>query len=406
MDDTAEAAGVTKPLLYQHFDSKRALYLELVDSVATTMLEAIGKAVAAAGGPRQQVEGGFAAYFHLVVTHPEAFNLLFGSNVPNDPELSRAVRTVQDSIAEAIDPLIDAGLDEDHRRLLAYAMVGMAEGASHHFVATRNPVERGTEDWRRPAAWPAGWPTWPGPGCARCTRTDRPSGRAGSPGPKPDRPVGKTRPFRKLSSEVGTDSGLFGFPNPVNEVAARVVAGGVVVLSVAAIGFSSALAARPPRLRILGPGADGTATEPARPAGHAGGGPPAGPAPRLVAGPPKRFAQAIGVAFSSTALILWFGFGERTRPRGSSSGCSPPPPWPSRPSGSASAVGSSAALMRMGTHPRRCVCRLRRHQPAPSRIAPATGGRLTRARPEPRSDQPRRPASSATRPERRTAQAV
>jgi AcrR family transcriptional regulator len=146
MDDTAEAAGVTKPLLYQHFDSKRALYLELVDSVATTMLEAIGKAVAAADGPRQQVEGGFAAYFHLVVTHPEAFNLLFGSNVPNDPELSRAVRSVQDTIAEAIDPLIDAGLDEDHRRLLAYAMVGMAEGASHHFVGTRNPVEQGTEE--------------------------------------------------------------------------------------------------------------------------------------------------------------------------------------------------------------------------------------------------------------------
>jgi AcrR family transcriptional regulator len=146
MDDTAEAAGVTKPLLYQHFDSKRALYLELVDSVATAMLEAIGKAVAAADGPRQQVEGGFAAYFQLVVTHPEAFNLLFGSNVPNDPELSRAVRSVQDTVAEAIDPLIDAGLGEDHRRLLAYAMVGMAEGASHHFLAARNPVEQGTED--------------------------------------------------------------------------------------------------------------------------------------------------------------------------------------------------------------------------------------------------------------------
>ncbi|HEY7946184.1 MAG TPA: TetR/AcrR family transcriptional regulator, partial [Acidimicrobiales bacterium] len=146
MDDTAEAAGVTKPLLYQHFDSKRALYLELVDSVAQSMLEAIGKAVAAADGPRQQVEGGFAAYFQLVVHHPEAFNLLFGSNVPNDPELSRAVREVQDTIALAIDPLIDAGLDEDHRRLLAYAMVGMAEGASHHFVATRNPVAPGTEE--------------------------------------------------------------------------------------------------------------------------------------------------------------------------------------------------------------------------------------------------------------------
>src|ERR1700729_439779 len=81
MDDIAEAAGVTKPLLYQHFASKRALYLELLDSVSHTMLEAIGKAIAAAGGPRQQVEGGFAAYFPLVVSHADAFHLLFGSEV-------------------------------------------------------------------------------------------------------------------------------------------------------------------------------------------------------------------------------------------------------------------------------------------------------------------------------------
>ena len=137
MDDIAEAAGVTKPLLYQHFTSKRALYLELVDSVAAVMLEAIGIAVTTAQGPRQQVEGGFAAYFHTVVTHADAFRLLFGSDVPDDPELSRAVRHVEDSIAEAIEGLIDAGLDEDHRRILAYAVVGMAQGASRQFLATR-----------------------------------------------------------------------------------------------------------------------------------------------------------------------------------------------------------------------------------------------------------------------------
>jgi hypothetical protein len=38
-------------------------------------------------------------------------------------------------LAEAVDVLIDAGLDEDHRRLLAYAVVGMAEGASRHFLS-------------------------------------------------------------------------------------------------------------------------------------------------------------------------------------------------------------------------------------------------------------------------------
>jgi AcrR family transcriptional regulator len=137
MDDVAEAAGVTKPLVYQHFSSKRALYLELVDSVAQELLDAVGRATAAAEGPRQQVEMGFAAYFELVVTHENAFRLLYGRTDADDPELGQALRRVEDAIAEAIEPLIAAGLDPDHRRFLAYAVVGMAEGASRHWIATR-----------------------------------------------------------------------------------------------------------------------------------------------------------------------------------------------------------------------------------------------------------------------------
>jgi AcrR family transcriptional regulator len=136
MDDIAAAAGVTKPLLYQHFESKRALYLELVDSVAHDMLLAIGEATSRAAGPRQQVEAGFAAYFNLVVSHQNAFRVLFGSDLPDDPELSRALRRVEDTVAEAVDALIDAGLDSEHRRLIAYAVVGMATGASRHWLTT------------------------------------------------------------------------------------------------------------------------------------------------------------------------------------------------------------------------------------------------------------------------------
>jgi AcrR family transcriptional regulator len=123
MDDIAEAAGVTKPLLYQHFSSKRALYLELVDSIAQEMLVAIGRAVMRAEGPRQQVR------------------LLYGRDHADDLELGRALRAVEDAIAEAIDPLIDAGLDDDHRRLLAYGIVGMAEGVSRRFMAQRPDSE-------------------------------------------------------------------------------------------------------------------------------------------------------------------------------------------------------------------------------------------------------------------------
>jgi AcrR family transcriptional regulator len=144
MDDIAEAAGVTKPLLYQHFSSKRALYLELVDAVSAELLDAIARATGSAAGPRQQVDEGFAAYFRFVVNHEAAFRLLYGRNDADDEELGDALRRVEDAIAEAIDPLIAAGLDDEHRRSLAYAVVGMAEGVSRHWLATRvaGPPER------------------------------------------------------------------------------------------------------------------------------------------------------------------------------------------------------------------------------------------------------------------------
>lgn len=145
MDEIAEAAGVTKPLLYQHFSSKRALYLELVDSVAEDLLREISAATEVAPGPREQVEDGFAAYFRLVVTHESAFRLLYGRSSPTDPELGNALRRVEDAIAEAIDPLIAAGLDADHRRFLAYAVVGMAEGASRHWIESRGDGGAGAE---------------------------------------------------------------------------------------------------------------------------------------------------------------------------------------------------------------------------------------------------------------------
>jgi AcrR family transcriptional regulator len=146
MDDIAEAAGVTKPLLYQHFSSKRALYLELVDSIAQDLLSAVRAAVLAADGPRQQVELGFAAYFRLVVDREAEFRLLYGRDHADDQELGRALRAVEDAIAEAIDPLIAAGLDDDHRRLLAYGIVGMAEGASRRFMEQRHVPGQSAEE--------------------------------------------------------------------------------------------------------------------------------------------------------------------------------------------------------------------------------------------------------------------
>ncbi|HEV3282191.1 MAG TPA: DUF4395 domain-containing protein [Acidimicrobiales bacterium] len=104
---------------------------------------------------------------------------------------------------------------------------------------------------------------------------------------------------------------MFSFPNPVDEHAARTVAAGVLLLSVMALAFRQPLILIPlaygfwarvltgPRLSPLGLIATRLVAPRLR-------------RPKPVAGPPKRFAQAMGATLSSTALVLWYGFGLST----------------------------------------------------------------------------------------------
>ena len=101
----------------------------------------------------------------------------------------------------------------------------------------------------------------------------------------------------------------FSFPNPVNEVSARLVAGGVVVMAVATLVFDQpwilivlaygfvARVLTGPTLSPLGQ----LATRVITPMLHV--------EPKYCAGPPKRFAQGVGAAFTVSAVILHYGFG-------------------------------------------------------------------------------------------------
>src|SRR5262245_43714566 len=66
MDDVAEAAGVTKPVLYQHFPSKRSLYIELLTDTGDQLLQALNSATHSVESGRERVESGFLAYFRFV----------------------------------------------------------------------------------------------------------------------------------------------------------------------------------------------------------------------------------------------------------------------------------------------------------------------------------------------------
>ena len=100
MNDIAEAVGVTKPVLYQHFDSKRDLYQALIDEVGARLLGNIAKAAAEATDGKSQTELGFQAYFRWVAEDHDSFRFLFGAGSRRDEEFNDAVRKIT---AEAAD---------------------------------------------------------------------------------------------------------------------------------------------------------------------------------------------------------------------------------------------------------------------------------------------------------------
>ena len=130
---------MTKPLLYQHFSSKRALYLELVGLHRGQ--PARSHRALFLCGPTGRFNRSRWASPHTSAWWSATSSSSVSSTAGTTPTTwswaGPCAPVVEDAIAEAIDPLIDAGLDPDHRRLLAYGIVGMAEGASRRFMAQR-----------------------------------------------------------------------------------------------------------------------------------------------------------------------------------------------------------------------------------------------------------------------------
>lgn len=137
MDDVAEAAGVTKPVLYQHFTSKQALVHAVLRDLSDQLRDEVTRATAAAGGPREQVEDGFLAYFQWVARRRAGFDVLFSGEARRDPALLAEVMAVEAELADVIAQLIVIeGLTRDRRRLLAFGIVGLAETTCRHWLAS------------------------------------------------------------------------------------------------------------------------------------------------------------------------------------------------------------------------------------------------------------------------------
>lgn len=133
MDDIADHAEVSKPVLYRHFPSKLDLYLDVVDHRAEALLAAIDAALTNdPNDGRAVVSALVRAYAEFVDEAGDSFSLLFESDVTRDAEVRGRVERASADAAEAVCRGLRelAGLTPEHAKLLSTALVGMARVAA------------------------------------------------------------------------------------------------------------------------------------------------------------------------------------------------------------------------------------------------------------------------------------
>ncbi|MFW2383951.1 MAG: TetR/AcrR family transcriptional regulator [Acidimicrobiales bacterium] len=140
MTDMAKAAGVTKPVLYQHFDSKRDLYGAILRDVGDTLTEAVFAAAMSAESPREQVSSGVGAAVDFVAKNPYGFQVLLAAGSSSDPEFVSIAQGWRNSMADQIAALIVVeGMSRSHQEALAYGVVGMVESMMSRWLSSPEP---------------------------------------------------------------------------------------------------------------------------------------------------------------------------------------------------------------------------------------------------------------------------
>jgi len=144
MDDIAERAGVSKPVLYQHFPGKLELYLALLDTHGEALVAKVRAAMTATTDNKDRVSGAMRAYYEFVDHESEAFRLVFESDLRNEPQVRERVDRVERECIEAITETItaDTGVPRASAELLAAGLVGAAVTSAQFWLAGGRQVPK------------------------------------------------------------------------------------------------------------------------------------------------------------------------------------------------------------------------------------------------------------------------
>jgi AcrR family transcriptional regulator len=163
MDEIAERAGVSKPVLYQHFPGKLELYLALLDESAEELTATVRTALESTTDNKQRINATFTAFFDFVGSTGQAFRLVFESDLRNETAVRARLDATMQDCAEAVSEIIreDAGVGDEEAHLLGMGLVGMAHVSAIYWLSTGREIPKDAAEqllarlaWRGISGWP------------------------------------------------------------------------------------------------------------------------------------------------------------------------------------------------------------------------------------------------------------
>jgi AcrR family transcriptional regulator len=144
MDEIADRAGVSKPVLYQHFSSKLDLYLAVLGQHGDILVAGVRQALRTTTDNRQRLRAAVQAFFDFIELDSQGYRLIFENDYGSEQQVADQVRVAIEACTDAVFDLIsqDSGLDPHRARMIAVGLVGISVDCARYWLGADRPISK------------------------------------------------------------------------------------------------------------------------------------------------------------------------------------------------------------------------------------------------------------------------
>ncbi len=144
MDEIADRAGVSKPVLYQHFSSKQDLFLAVLAQHVDVLVSGVRQALRTTTDNRQRLRAAVQAFFDFIEHDSQGYRLIFENDYISEPQVAAQVKVATEACTDAVFDLIsrDSGLEAHRARMIAVGLVGISVDCARYWLESDRPVSK------------------------------------------------------------------------------------------------------------------------------------------------------------------------------------------------------------------------------------------------------------------------